>query len=200
MVPGNDESGVGRTIMGWLSLLPPDAAGSPDTLSFAAASVAPVLVAVYVGATTFLGGTSVPWRPLMVDLDVYRLAGRVLEGGDLYNLPGRLPFLYPPFAALLAVPLAVLPEMPGAGAVDRRWGGRAGRRAAPLRADRLGAQPGGDGHHVRRPARGADPRLRPALGIFLVALVALDLTPGPRVLPCRLLPEGCRPGWPPQSS
>ena len=28
----------------------------------------------------------------MVDLDVYRLAGRVLlEGGDLYNLPGRLP-------------------------------------------------------------------------------------------------------------
>ena len=28
------------------------------------------------------------------------------------------------------------------------------------------------------------------LGIFLVALVALDLAPGPRVLPRRLLPEG----------
>ena len=46
----------------------------------------------------------------MVDLDVYRLAGSVLlAGGDFYTLPGQLQFLYPPFAALLAVPLAVLP-------------------------------------------------------------------------------------------
>src|SRR3712207_3781792 len=86
-------------------------AGSlPRILRGVAICLPPVLVALYVGATTFLGGTAVPWRPIMVDLDVYRLAGSVvLAGGDFYNEAGRLPFLYPPFAALLAVPLAVLP-------------------------------------------------------------------------------------------
>jgi alpha-1,2-mannosyltransferase len=47
----------------------------------------------------------------LVDLDVYRGAGRaVLQGADLYRFlghpPQRLPFTYPPFAALLAAPLA----------------------------------------------------------------------------------------------
>ena len=47
----------------------------------------------------------------MVDLDVYRLAGSVLlSGGNFYDLPGPLQFLYPPFAAVLAVPLALLPQ------------------------------------------------------------------------------------------
>ena len=159
-------------------------------LSFAAASVAPVLVALYVGATTFLGGTSVPWRPIMVDLDVYRLAGRVLlEGGDLYNLPGRLPFLYPPFAALLAVPLAVLPAMlvqvvwTGAGAVAlvavlHRFGLTGWVLSLVAAASMFFVQP-----VVQTLGYGQ-------LGIFLVALVALDLVPGPRVLPRRLLPEG----------
>jgi alpha-1,2-mannosyltransferase len=50
----------------------------------------------------------------LVDLDVYREAGRsVLDGRDLYSFlghpPQRLPFTYPPFAAMLAVPLAVVP-------------------------------------------------------------------------------------------
>ncbi len=73
----------------------------------------PVLVALDVGASTFPGGTTIPWHPVMVDLDVYRLAGRVLlEGGDFYELPGALQFLYPPFAALLAVPLALVPTCP----------------------------------------------------------------------------------------
>lgn len=49
----------------------------------------------------------------LVDLDVYRNAGTsVLRGRDLYGYlshpPQRLPFTYPPFAALLAVPLAWL--------------------------------------------------------------------------------------------
>ena len=49
----------------------------------------------------------------LVDLDVYRGAGRaVLHGHDLYSFvghtPQRLPFTYPPFAALLAIPLAGL--------------------------------------------------------------------------------------------
>lgn len=50
----------------------------------------------------------------LVDLDVYRGAGRaVLHGRDLYafvgHAPQRLPFTYPPFAALLATPLALIP-------------------------------------------------------------------------------------------
>ena len=50
----------------------------------------------------------------LVDLDVYRNAGRsVLDGRDVYAFlshpPQRLPFTYPPFAALLAVPLALVP-------------------------------------------------------------------------------------------
>ena len=49
----------------------------------------------------------------LVDLDVYRGAGRaVLHGRDLYSFvghaPQRLPFTYPPFAALLATPLTVV--------------------------------------------------------------------------------------------
>ncbi|HJV12912.1 MAG TPA: hypothetical protein VJ625_03385, partial [Propionibacteriaceae bacterium] len=68
--------------------------------------ILPVLVALYVGATTF-GGSLIPWRPIMVDLEVYRQAGSLLlAGGNFYNLPGPLQFLYPPFAAVLAVPLA----------------------------------------------------------------------------------------------
>jgi alpha-1,2-mannosyltransferase len=66
-----------------------------------------MLVGLYAAATTFAGGTAWPWHPVMVDLDVYRQAGAaVLAGDDIYLLTG-LPFLYPPFAALLAVPLAL---------------------------------------------------------------------------------------------
>ena len=56
----------------------------------------------------------------MVDLDVYVEAGRVpVAGGDFYRLPGPLQFLYPPFAALLAVPLALLPLRGGPARLDR---------------------------------------------------------------------------------
>jgi alpha-1,2-mannosyltransferase len=152
--------------------------------------VPPVLVALYVGATTFLGGTALPWLPIMVDLDVYRLAGaEVLRGDDFYNMSGRLPFLYPPFAALLAVPLALLPPT----LVQVAWtAGGALAVVAVLYRFRLTrwvlslvstaavffVQP-----VVQTLAYGQ-------LGIFLVALVVLDLVPGPRVLPRRLLPEG----------
>ena len=159
-------------------------------LHFAAASVLPVLVALYVGATTFLGGTSIPWRPIMVDLDVYRLAGSVLlEGGDFYNLPGRLPFLYPPFAALLAVPLAVLPATP----VQVAW-----TAVSALALVAVLHRFGLTGWVLSLVATATIFFVQPVvqtlgygqLGIFLVALVALDLVPGPRVLPRRLLPEG----------
>ena len=50
----------------------------------------------------------------LVDLDVYRDAGRsVLDGRAVYthlgHPPQHLPFTYPPFAAVLAVPLALVP-------------------------------------------------------------------------------------------
>ncbi len=53
--------------------------------------------------------------PRLVDLEVYREAGRsLLSGrpvyGHLTDPPHLLPFTYPPVAALAAVPLAVLPE------------------------------------------------------------------------------------------
>ncbi|GAA0348845.1 glycosyltransferase 87 family protein [Actinoallomurus spadix] len=50
----------------------------------------------------------------MVDLDVYRSGGQaVLRGAPVYDFltqpPQLLPFTYPPFAVLLAIPLALLP-------------------------------------------------------------------------------------------
>ena len=165
-------------------------AGLASALRFAAASVAPILIAVYVGATTFLGGTAVPWEPVMVDLDVYRLAGSVLlEGGDFYDLPGRLPFLYPPFAALLAVPLALLPTT----LVQVAWTA-VGALALVAVLHRSGLT----GWVLSLVGTACMFFVQPVvqtlgfgqLGIVLVALVALDLAPGPRVLPRRLLPAG----------
>lgn len=56
-----------------------------------------------------------PFLPYRIDLDVYRLgAETLLRGGDLYGrLPdteigANLPFTYPPIAAMLFVPLALL--------------------------------------------------------------------------------------------
>jgi alpha-1,2-mannosyltransferase len=151
----------------------------------------PVLMALWVGATSFPGGTALPWRPVMVDLDVYRLAGRVLlDGGNFYQLPGPLPFLYPPFAALLAVPLAVLPvagvqigwTIAGAlmiVALLHRWGQTGWRLSLWSTAMVFAVVP------VSQTLAFGQ------LGIVLVALVALDLAPGPRVLRGRrILPEG----------
>ncbi|HEY5785954.1 MAG TPA: glycosyltransferase 87 family protein [Microlunatus sp.] len=151
----------------------------------------PVLMALDVGASTFPGGTTFPWRPVMVDLDVYRLAGRVLlDGGNFYQLPGALQFLYPPFAALLAVPLALLPvalvqiawTIAGAlmiVAILHRWGQTGWRLSLWSTAVVFAVLP------VSQTLAFGQ------LGIVLVALVVLDLAPGPRVVSGRrLLPEG----------
>lgn len=151
----------------------------------------PVLLALDVGASTFPGGSTIPWRPVMVDLDVYRLAGQVLlDGGDFYRLPGALQFLYPPFAALVAVPLAVLPVWlvqvgwTVAGAlmivtIIHRWG-QTGWRLSLWSAVAV---------YAVLPV--SQTLAFGQLGIVLVALVVLDLAPGPRVLGGRrLLPEG----------
>jgi alpha-1,2-mannosyltransferase len=79
-----------------------------------AAAVAGLAVfAALVGWLVVARLTATPAERL-VDLDVYRNAGTsVLHGRDLYGFlshpPQRLPFTYPPFAALLAVPLSWLP-------------------------------------------------------------------------------------------
>jgi alpha-1,2-mannosyltransferase len=64
----------------------------------------------------------VGFGPYRIDLGVYRIGGRTwLRGGDLYRqvlvVGGlRLPFTYPPIAAVVLVPLALLP-MTAAGTV-----------------------------------------------------------------------------------
>ncbi len=153
--------------------------------------VLPVLVGLFVAATTFPGGSIVPWRPVMVDLDVYLHAARVmLDGGDFYRLPGPLQFLYPPFAALLAAPLTFLPPA----AVQIGWAA-AGALMIVAIMHRFGLS----GWVLSLSAAAVVYVVEPValtlafgqLGIVLVALVWLDLAPGPRALPGRrLLPEG----------
>ena len=78
------------------------------------------LVAVNLGVVTFFllnfSGHRIGFLPYRIDLDVYRIASRVwLDGGNLYGpLPptasgARLPFSYPPVAAVLLSPLALVP-------------------------------------------------------------------------------------------
>ena len=151
----------------------------------------PLVTGLYIGAVTFPGGSMLPWNPVMVDLDVYRRAGQaLLDGEDIYNIPGRLPFLYPPFAALLAVPLALLPPT----VVQIGWTG-AGVLAILAVLHRFGLQ----GWPLSLITAATVVWVQPVsqtlafgqLGIFLVALVVLDLVPGPRLLgDRRLLPEG----------
>ncbi|NYE69995.1 glycosyltransferase 87 family protein [Microlunatus parietis] len=154
-------------------------------------SLPAILIGLYVGSTTFRGGTLFPWDPVMVDLEVYRLAGRtVLEGGDPYHLPGSLPFLYPPIAALLAVPLALLPLA----LVEVVWtiGGVLAVLAVLHRFGLSGARLSLVGAATIFVTEPVNQTLSfGQVGIFLVALVVLDLVPGPRILPGRrLLPPG----------
>ena len=79
-----------------------------------------LLVAVNLAAITFFllsfSPHGVGFGPYRIDLDVYRIGGRVwLGGGNLYGaLPAtaagmRLPFSYPPIAAILLSPLSLVP-------------------------------------------------------------------------------------------
>ncbi|TNY37803.1 glycosyltransferase 87 family protein [Thermomonospora catenispora] len=80
----------------------------------AAIALAGVLVAVAAVAPIAVRWLTNPPDQRLVDVDVYRSGGEaVLRGAPLYEFltepPQLLPFTYPPFAALLAVPLALLP-------------------------------------------------------------------------------------------
>ena len=151
----------------------------------------PVLVALLTAPTAF-GGSVLPWQPQMVDLDVYRRAGAaVLSGQDLYSAADpALPFLYPPFSAVLSVPLGLLPATP----VQIGW---LVLNVLALLAvlHRLGLS----GWVLSLVTAGTIWFVEPVrhtlaygqLGIFLVALVLLDLVPGPRLLSARRwLPAG----------
>jgi alpha-1,2-mannosyltransferase len=78
------------------------------------------LVAVNLASVTYFllsfSPHGVGFGPYRIDLDVYRIGGHVwLSGGDLYGrLPAtssgtRLPFTYPPIAAVLLSPLSLVP-------------------------------------------------------------------------------------------
>lgn len=149
----------------------------------------PLLAAFFVGGTDIGGGSVFPWDPRMVDFEVYRRTGElVLTGGHIFATEG-LPWVYPPFAALLAALLA-LPPWPvitalwvGAGvaamaAILYRLGLSGWRLSLALTLVILFVAP------VRQTIAFGQ------LGILLVAAAVLDSMPGPRVLRRRLLPEG----------
>ncbi len=142
----------------------------------------PCLMAVFIAGTSW-GAPLVPWHAKLADLEVYLRAGRVLlAGGDIYHLPDSLPFLYPPFAAILAVPLTVLPH----GLVQAGWA-----VAVALTVVALLRRLGLTGWRLSLVATAAIRVLEPVnqtvafgqLGAFLVGLVMLDLVPGPRTVP-----------------
>lgn len=145
------------------------------------AMIAPaVLTGLFITATTFPETTMIPWRPKMVDLEVYLLAGEAVRAGaDPYDLPNDLPFLYPPFAALLAVPLSMVPVM----SLEVAWA-VANTLAVLAIMYRLGVQ----GWKLALGAPAVIYFVEPVqqsmafgqVGIFLVAMVVLDLVPGPR--------------------
>lgn len=95
--------------------------------NLAAVAANPGAVAANLAAAAFfllsLRGGRIGFGPYRIDLDVYRIGGSVwLRHGDLYGvLPAtssgaRLPFSYPPIAAVLLSPFSLMP-MAVAGAV-----------------------------------------------------------------------------------
>lgn len=158
----------------------------------AAAGVLPVLAGLFIVSTTFGGTSMIPWQAGMVDLGVYRRAGQVLlAGGDIYQEAAEeLPFVYPPFAALLAAPLALVPttviqigwtiaSVLTLLAILHRCGLRGSALILVATAVVLICEP------VRQTLAFGQ------LSLFLAAMVILDLAPGPRLARARrLLPEG----------
>jgi alpha-1,2-mannosyltransferase len=151
-------------------------------------STPPVVAACYVVGSTSPHGWW-PWAPTVADFEVYWRTGQLVwAGGDFYHADG-LPWIYPPFAALLAAGLSVLPwgvatfawTMIGVVAllaVLHRLGASGWVLSALATASVLWVTPV---HQTLRMGQ---------LGILLVAAVVLDSLPGPRLLRRRLLPEG----------
>jgi alpha-1,2-mannosyltransferase len=154
----------------------------------------PILAALLVAPFSVRFEGFWPWDPRVVDLEVYQYTGHVLlQGGDI--LTARTPrdglaFIYPPFAALLCVPLVLVTPV----LLKVVW--LAATAVAVVAVlHRLGLT----GWWLSLAATAAilfvEP-VRETLGfgqvnVFLMAIVVLDLVPGPRLLPGRrLLPAG----------
>lgn len=70
----------------------------------------PAIAALWSVAVTDSGVWAWPWQPHTADLWAYREAARyLLEGRDFYHLEYAFPYLYPPIAAVLAIPLTLVP-------------------------------------------------------------------------------------------
>ena len=153
-------------------------------LRVVAVALPPLLVAVLTAPIAFQGGSIVPWHPRMIDLDVYRYAGAtVLSGGDLYaQTPDRLPFLYPPAAALFSLPFTLIGQV----AAQFCWLAICVTALLAI-LYRLGLS----GWQLSLATAGAVYFCEPVgqtlaygqLGIVLVALVVIDLVPGPALMP-----------------
>lgn len=149
----------------------------------------PLLAAFWVAGTQVHGGPVWPWSPDMADLEVYRRTGQLLlAGGDIFHTEGLL-WIYPGFAALFTLPLALLTSVQAAAvwtllctaalaAIVHRMGLTGWRLSAATTAFILFTSP------VRETLGQGQ------LGLFVVAAVILDAIPGPRLLRRRLLGEG----------
>lgn len=152
--------------------------------------VGPMLAALWAGGTTIPGGWFEPWDPAMIDLDVYRRTGELLlQGKDFYTVEAWLPWIYPPFPALLTVPFAVVSTQ----VAEVSWLAL-NTIVVMAMLYRLGL----NGWQLSVAATAAIWLVEPVretlgfgqLGVFLVGAAVLDSMPGPRVFSRRLLPEG----------
>lgn len=149
----------------------------------------PLAAGLCIAAVTIPGGSLMPWAPAMIDLDVYRRTGEMLLAGrDIYVADG-LPWIYPPFASLFTVPLAVVPlqiaqvcwiavTVALLMAMLYRVGLSGWLLSLGTTATIVLAEP------VRETLGFGQ------LGVLLVSAAVLDSLPGRRILPRRLAPEG----------
>lgn len=149
----------------------------------------PLVAALYVAGTQIPGALLWPWKPGMIDLEVYRRTGALLLAGqDFFSAEG-LPWIYPAFAALFTVPFAVVPFELAAvvwlalcvaalAAILYRLGLSGWRLSLATTVCVLFVEPVTETLGFGQ------------LAIFLVAAAVLDSMPGPRVLRRRIAPEG----------
>jgi alpha-1,2-mannosyltransferase len=150
----------------------------------------PLLAAAYIAGTLIPGSNLWPWHPGMIDLEVYQRTGAlVLQGQDFFHVAEGLPWIYPPFAALLSVPFSLVGLQVAAlawlaicvialGALLYRFGLNGWRLSLAITCCVLLVEP------VRETLGFGQ------LGILLVAAACLDSLPGKRFFRRRLLPEG----------
>lgn len=148
----------------------------------------PLVTGLWIVAET-VGGTLWPWSVGMIDLDVYRRTGYLLLAGQDFYAAEGLPWIYPPFAALLAVPLALVSQS----VAQIAWIAVSVLLLMAM-LYRLGLKGWWLSLATTASVWLAEP-VRETLGfgqvgILLVAAVVLDSMPGPRMLPRRILPEG----------